>query len=293
MIAALLLEPSASTDAADVSTGAANREQTGCRQSPQPRSLQELTATVSASRLACWQGCRLRFFFRYVAGLEKPASPARHIGTTLHTVLQQWNLARWRKAPLDGESLHEVFLQAWAVWQEGVAIRWAGEEEAQKASAWATLEAYFQETPIPAEERPEGVEVGVEADLSAHGLPVLVGVLDLVRSGGRIVDFKTTSRTPNAELLSHTTETQTTTYSVLYREGTGHKESAIELHHLVKLKTPKVLVTELPPATEAQVTRLFRVIESYCRGLEREDFVPAPGMQCSCCEFINECRRWR
>lgn len=157
-----------------------------------PRSIAQLTATVSPSRISCWQQCRLKFYFRYVAGLQKPASPALHTGTAVHTVLQQWNLARWRKAPLDGDALREVFLQAWAVWQDGAPIRWEGEEEAQKASAWATLEAYFQETPIPADERPEGVEVGVEADLCRHGLPMLVGVLDLVRSGGRIVDFKTT-----------------------------------------------------------------------------------------------------
>jgi hypothetical protein len=257
------------------------------------RSVQELTRTVSASRLTCWQGCRLRFFFRYVAGLEKPPSPARHIGTTVHAVLQQWNLARWRRAPLDADTLHEIFLQAWVTGQEGAPIRWADDEEAQQAAAWTTLEAYFAQTPIPADERPEGVEVGVEADLASHGLPVLVGVLDLVRAGGRIVDFKTTSRTPAPELVSHTTETQAVAYCLLYREGTGRQESAVELHHLVKLKAPKVLVTDLPPATEAQLTRFFRVVESYVRGLEREDFVPSPGMQCSCCEFFNECRRWR
>jgi putative RecB family exonuclease len=52
------------------------------------------------------------------------------------------------------------------------------------------LEKYFTDTPIKADEMPEAVEVPVEADLAQHGLPVLIGVLDLVRAGGRIVDFK-------------------------------------------------------------------------------------------------------
>jgi CRISPR/Cas system-associated exonuclease Cas4 (RecB family) len=116
--------------------------------------------------------------------------------------------------------------------------------------------------------------------------------LDLVRAGGRIVDFKTTSRTPDPGLVAHTTEIQTTGYALLYREATGSTESGIELHHLVKTKTPKLVVTEVGPATEQQTTRLFRTMESYVEGLEREDFVPSPGMQCGMCEFFNECRAW-
>ncbi len=142
------------------------------------------------------------------------------------------------------------------------------------------------------EERPEGVEVSVEMDLSSHGLPTLVGVLDLVRSGGRIVDFKTTGRTPTPEMVQHTTETQTTGYALLYREATGGRESGIELHHLVKAKSPKLIVTTTGPATEAQISRLLRGIDSYVDGLVREDFVPSPGLQCASCGFFAECRAW-
>ena len=117
--------------------------------------------------------------------------------------------------------------------------------------------------------------------------------MDLVRQGGRIVDFKTTSRTPDPEVVLHTTEVQTTAYALLYREATERKESGIELHHLVRLKTPKVVVTEAGPATENQETRLLHQIESYTRGLEREDFIPAPGFQCAGCEFFAECRQWK
>jgi hypothetical protein len=46
---------------------------------------------------------------------------------------------------------------------------------------------YLRETPIAPNEKPEAVEARVEADLT--GLPRLVGVIDLVRPGGRIVGF--------------------------------------------------------------------------------------------------------
>lgn len=34
-------------------------------------------------------------------------------------------------------------------------------------------------------------------------------------------------------------------------------------------------------------------MESYAEGLERQDFIPSPGMQCSSCAFFNECRNWK
>jgi hypothetical protein len=64
------------------------------------------------------------------------------------------------------------------------------------------------------------------------------------------------------------------------------------LHHLVKLKKPKLVVTPLAPMTYTQQVRLFRSIESYLDGLSRRDFVPSPGLHCSSCEYFNECRRW-
>jgi CRISPR/Cas system-associated exonuclease Cas4 (RecB family) len=122
--------------------------------------------------------------------------------------------------------------------------------------------------------------------------PTLVGVIDLVRAGGRIVDFKTSARKPDVELLAHTAETQTTSYGLLYREATGGKENGIEIHHLIKTKQPKIVVNELGPVTEAQIARLFRVIEAYLKGVVREDFIPSPGVQCAACDFFNECRAW-
>ena len=79
---------------------------------------------------------------------------------------------------------------------------------------------------------------------------------------------------------------------MLYREATGTRERGIELHHLVKLKTPKLVITELAPMSDAQRTRLFRIIESYVAGVAREDFVPSPGLGCAACEYFNQCRLW-
>jgi hypothetical protein len=252
----------------------------------------ELQKTISASRLGLWLACRLKFFFRYILQVQRPPTSSMHAGSTVHGVLQQWNMARWRREPFAIERFKALFGSQWTGLQEGVRINWKGKEDAERASAWRALEHYLTETPIKADEKPEAVEVRVEADLSSHGLPTLIGVLDLVRAGGRIVDFKVVGKSPSAQQLVHVHEVQLTCYSLLYRDATGRKELALELHHLVKTKVPKLIVSSMPPGTESQKTRLFRQIESYQAGLARRDFAPSPGFHCAGCEYFNECRRF-
>jgi hypothetical protein len=141
----------------------------------------ELQKTISASRLSLWLACRLKFYFRYILQIQKPPTPSMHAGSTVHGVLQQWNMARWRRETFILGRFKTFFGSHWTTLQQGVQIRWEGEEESERASAWRVLEHYFTETPIKADEKPEAVEVRVESDLSSHGLPTLVGILDLVR----------------------------------------------------------------------------------------------------------------
>lgn len=252
----------------------------------------ELQKTVSASRLGLWLQCRLKFYFRYVAGLQKPPTPSMHAGSTVHGVLQQWNMARWRGEPFAVERFKALFGVQWTGLQQGAGIKWDDDEEAERSSSWRALEHYFIETPVKANERPEAVEVSAEADLSKHGLPTLIGILDLVRAGGRIVDFKLVGKSPDPVQVVHMHELQLSCYSILYRDATGRSEAGLELHHLVRTKAPKLVISSMAPATAQQQTRLFRQIESYQRGLERKDFVPSPGFGCYGCEYFRECRAW-
>lgn len=254
--------------------------------------MEYLRSTVSASRLSCWAQCRLKFFFRYVLQLVTPPSPALHIGSVVHAVLQKWSLARWRGEDCTSEALKADYEQQWAERQQDTVVPWKQSEDKERDTAWNSLQHYLAETPIPADERPEAVEVRAEADLGRHGLPTLIGFMDLVRPGGLIVDFKSSGKTPNTEQVLHQHELQLTAYGVLYRDATGQKESGFELHHLVRTKTPKVIVTEAPPMTASQQSRLFRSIDSYLEGLDRADFVPSPGFTCGACEYFDECRRW-
>ena len=250
-----------------------------------------LEEPVSASRINCFHSCRLKFYFRYIQKIRKPVSAALHLGSSVHKALQEWSQRRWLGKPAGAEDIKEAFNTHWMSNQDENPVSCEeGEEATQRDKAWGLVEHYLVNTPIPVEEKPEAVEVGVEADLSKHGLLVLRGFIDLIRPGGLVVDFKTTATSPNEDQALHRNETQLTAYGLLYREATGSKESGFELHHLVKTKVPKLVVTRHKPVTEKQKSKLFRSIESYLGGVQREDWVPSPGLQCAACEYFNECR---
>ena len=250
-----------------------------------------LEEPVSASRINCFHSCRLKFFFRYLQRIEKPVTAALHVGKSVHHALQQWSKRRWLGDLSDAEAIRQDFDEGWkAQGDESPVAFEPGEETTQQEKAWGLVEMYLRETPIPIDETPEGVEVMVESDLSQHGLPTLRGVIDLVRPGGVIVDYKTTATTPNEDQVLHRNEIQLTAYGLLYQAATGVKAKGMELHHLVKTKVPKLVVTRHRPTTEKQKSKLFRAIESYLGGVQREDWVPSPGLQCASCEYFNECR---
>src|SRR5665213_2805915 len=100
------------------------------------RTLEELLATVSASRLQCWQQCRLKFYFRYVVNIPKRTTAALHIGKVFHAVLQLWNMARWRKEPFEIERFKKWFETDWVEQQADRGINWDGEEEEQRKGTW-------------------------------------------------------------------------------------------------------------------------------------------------------------
>jgi len=259
-----------------------------------PAKSDDSPAPLSASRLKCFQTCRLQYYFRYVERIPKPTAPALLVGQVVHAVLQTWNLTRWRGEDASVERMRLAFEAHWVDRTERGPISWKDpdDEPGQRARAWKLVEHYLAHSPVPLEERPEAVEVVVERDLPARGLPPLKGVIDLVRDGGRIVDFKTTARTPDDTQARHLNEVQLGCYALLYREATGREESGFELHHLVKTRKPGLVVTGMEPMRRGQIDRLLRVMESHVAGVAAGDFVPSPGLHCGFCDYFAECRRW-
>lgn len=248
---------------------------------------------ISASRLNCWMGCRRKFYFRYVLKLSTSTSPALHVGKSVHAALQDWNHARWAQKPLARENLQKRFYAHWDDELKENPVTWKTEQDEidQCEHSWKLVVTYLDSNTIPEGEALEGVEVRIEAELD--DLPPLLGIVDLVREGGRVVDFKTAAKTPNEETAAFTHGTQLSLYALLYREATGKEESGMELHHLIKTKQPKVLVQELPPVTDRKIAELNDTLHRYVDSVIDEDWTPSPNFMCGSCEFFEQCQKWK
>ena len=183
--------------------------------------------------------------------------------------------------------MYAAYEEAWIIGQADEPVAWdnPAEEDQQKQVGWRLLETFFRETSLRSTDKPEAVEVAVEADLSAHGLPRLVGVLDLVQDG-RIIDFKTVGQTPTPEksALLHATQVSRV-LAVVPGEHRPERKPPSSCITWSSSSSPGSSSSPCRPAATGPVNRLYRVIESYVRGLERQDFVPSPGLQCATCEF--------
>lgn len=248
---------------------------------------------LSASRLSCWQQCKRKHYFRYIARIPSQSSPALHLGKVVHATLQRLNHWKWRGEEYDTDALRSVLDNAWDRELQENPVAWKSDKEVldTRDKAWELILAYLDSDV-------EGMDApitGVEVRLDAHfdGLPPLVGVLDLVHGDGRIVDYKTAAKSPSEESIGHQHSTQLGVYSMLYRACTGEPESGLELHHLVKTKVPKVCVSQLPPATDEVIANTRELMQRHVQAVESGDFTCSPSFLCSGCEYLAECKAWK
>lgn len=246
---------------------------------------------LSASRLKCWQTCRRQFYYRYVERIETPTGPALFVGQAVHELLRLLNWKRWKDEPYDEEWLRGELDRYWEQESPVARVAWKDEAEEKKchAQAWSLVETYLEEGPIDPSENPEGVEVQVECELGS-GIPRLVGIIDLVRSEGRIVDYKTSARSVSTYLASIQHATQLACYGLLYRACTDRTEQEFQLIHLIKTKVPKIEVQTFGPMTSTQEAHLFSLIDDYLEGIASERWIPGPGQHCAWCDYADKCR---
>ncbi|MEX2578267.1 MAG: PD-(D/E)XK nuclease family protein [Verrucomicrobiales bacterium] len=246
---------------------------------------------VSASRLKCWQSCRRQFYYRYVERIETPTAPALFVGQAVHEILRLLNWKRWKDEPCGADSLREKLDRYWEREAPAARVAWkdSGDEEKCRGQAWNLIEAYLGQNPVDPAEKPQGVEVKVECDLGS-GIPPLVGIIDLVRGDGTVVDYKTAARTPDPRMAAQQHATQLGCYALLYRAATERTEQGFQLIHLIKTKQPRITVHAFGPMTPAQEAHLFFLIDDYLDGIAAERWIPSPGQHCSWCDHADRCR---
>ena len=249
---------------------------------------------VSVSRLKSFLSCRLRFYFEKVLAISRPVSPALHFGKGIHAALQAFNKARWRGGDTSEAAVIAAFQESFATPEAGQPIDWKDTDEPGelRTKGETLLRAFLAAGVHPLDEKPMGVEVAVEAHHPSLALP-LFGVLDLVKSNRRVVDYKTCASTPgDLALEAWLHEVQTTAYALLVEHATEAESTGTDLVFLVKTKAPRVIIHSVEPPNQVQRDRFARLVEVYATGVSNERYHPSPGQHCAWCSYRSECSAW-
>lgn len=249
---------------------------------------QHISPTAAKSYLAC----SLQFYYERVACIRKRTSVALHLGKSIHAALQVFHLARWRGGDDLPEAIAAAFEKSFADLErdEGpVNFKSDADREKARLDGLRVIAAYL-DSPDALKEKPRAVEVMLKEEIPGLSVP-LTGVMDLVEGNYTPVDFKSAAAKPNKAHAAFDHEIQLVSYQLLL-ESIGETPPSLDLVYLVKTKTPQVIRVPSPPANERRKQRVIALLEIAVEGIASGRHHPQPGMQCSWCQFKNECLRW-
>ena len=151
--------------------------------------------------------------------------------------------------------------------------------------------AAYLDSPEAMKGKPRAVEVLLKENIPGLSVP-LTGAMDLVESDYTPVDFKSAAAKPDKENAAFDHEIQLVSYQLLMEIATGQSPPSLDLVFLVKTKTPQIIRVSSPPADAHRKRRVIALLETAVKGIAASRYHPQPGMQCSWCQYKNECMAW-
>ena len=252
---------------------------------------------LSYSAVRTFQGCPLKYRFRYIDGLpEDCVSSSLVFGSAIHSALEFFfsqQLAGEEETGLD--ELLAVYQQSWRDRSEQE-VRFGKTETADSLHQLADrmLKAFLASDLTKQEGRIIGVEEELRGELSPE-LPDLLGRIDLLLETADAVivqDFKT-SRSAWTEHQAEDQAEQLLLYADLARRLVPGKQLRLQFAVITKAKAPKVQLLEAA-FDENRLARTKRVFESVWSAIQSGIFYPAPSpMQCPGCGYRNQCAAWQ
>jgi putative RecB family exonuclease len=247
---------------------------------------------ISPTAAKAYLGCSLKFYFERVACIRKNTPVALHLGKAVHAALQVFHLARWRGGDDSPETIAAAFEKAFTDLErdEGpVNFDDDAEREKCRLDGLRVVAAYL-DSPEAMKDKPRAVEVLLKEEIPGLSVP-LTGAMDLVEGNFTPVDFKSAAAKPDPGNAAFDHEIQLVSYQLLL-EAIGESPPSLDLVFLVKTKTPQIIRVSSPPADEHRKRRVVALLETAVEGIAANRHHPQPGMQCSWCQFRNECMRW-
>jgi putative RecB family exonuclease len=248
---------------------------------------------ISPTAAKAYLACSLKFYFERVACIRKSTPAALHLGKAVHAALQAFHLARWRGGDDSPETIANAYELAFLRLEcdEGpVNFDDAAEREKCRQDGLRVVAAYL-DSPEAMKEKPRAVEVMLKEDIAGLSVP-LTGAMDLVEGNFTPVDFKSAAAKPDEANAAFDHEIQLVSYQLLMEAATGETPPSLDLVFLVKTKKPQTIRVTSPPADARRKQRVVALLETAVEGIANSRYHPQPGMQCSWCQFKNECMAW-
>lgn len=251
---------------------------------------------LSYSAITTYQGCPLRYYFRYVEGLpEKTVSSSLVFGAAVHRAVEHhFNELMAGNEPPPLDALVGEYDRHWAE-TEPQGVQFGKDDDVESLGRLATrILGAFQASSLA---MPEGRIIGVEEELRGNivtGCPDLLGRIDLIVETADelvITDLKT-SRSRWSREQAEDSAGQLLLYHELARSFAPQKRVRLRFAVLTKTKDPAVDLLDVL-ADRRGVDRVKWIVEQVWRAIDNGVFFPAPSpMQCSGCSFRGPCRAW-
>jgi len=254
---------------------------------------QTLPDHISPTAAKAYLSCSMMFYFERVACIKKKTPAALHLGKAVHAALQAFHLARWRGTDDSPEAIAAAFEKSFVDLErdEGpVNFKDDAKREKIRLDGLRVVAAYL-DSPEALKEKPRAVEIFLTESIPGLSVP-LTGVMDLVEGSYTPVDFKSSASKPDKAKAAFDHEIQLVSYQLLMEAAIGETPSSLDLVFLVKTKKPQTFRVTSPPANAQRKRRVIALLETAVEGIASNRFHPQPGLQCSWCQFKNECMAW-
>ena len=229
---------------------------------------------LSYSAITTYQGCPLRYYFRYIVGLpEKTVSSSLVFGSAVHRAAElHFNELMAGNEPPSIDALVGEYDRHWNE-SDPQAVQFGKDDDL------------------------ESLIIGVEEELRGNivaGCPDLLGRIDLIveTADALLVTDLKTSRSRWSREQADDSAGQLLLYHELVRSFARRKRVRLQFAVLTKTKEPAVDLHEVS-ATLRAVDRTKRIVERVWKAIDNQVFYPAPSpMQCAGCSFREQCRGW-
>ena len=248
---------------------------------------------ISPTAAKAYLVCSLMFYFERVACLKRRTPVALHLGKAVHAALQVFHLARWRGGDDSPDAIAAAFNKAFSdLERDEGPVNFKDDDEREKCRLdGLRVVAAYLDSPEAMKDKPRAVEVLLKEEIPGLSVP-LTGAIDLIDGNFVPVDFKSAAAKPDIGHAAFDHEIQLVSYQILLEAATGETPPSLDLVFLVKTKTPQVIRVSSPPADEHRKRRVIALLETAVEGIAADRYNPQPGMQCSWCQFRNECMTW-